>query len=230
MGHSRKEEIAKLKREKRAAKAAKRRQKSVRDNRVRFLIVCEGIKTEPNYFRALIADQTSLVREVYVEGEGCATVALVNRTLEIKNELELENDMQFDRVWVVFDKDDFEDFNEAILLARKMGFRTAWTNEAFELWYYLHFEYLDTAISRHDYIQKLENFIGKIPGYKHFKYKKNAPNFYNLLQKIGNEELAKRYARKLRGLHKGTDYAKHKPRTDVDFLVDELEHSERLLN
>lgn len=114
MGYSRKEEIAKLRRERKEAKAAKKRKENIREKLVRFLIVCEGTKTEPHYFEALINNCISAVREVTIEGEGRATVALVDRTQEIKVELERKNAMTFDRVWVVFDKDDFEDFNEAI--------------------------------------------------------------------------------------------------------------------
>ena len=116
MGHSRKEEIARLKRERREAKAAKKRQENVRELHVRFLIVCEGKKTEPLYFEALITNHTSTVREVTIEGEGRATVALVERTEEIRKDLERKNNMSFDRVWVVFDKDDFDLFAVAFFL------------------------------------------------------------------------------------------------------------------
>lgn len=156
MGYSRKEEIAKLKRERKEAKAAKKRNENVRERLVRFLIVCEGTKTEPFYFEALIKNHISTVREVTIEGEGMSTVALVDETMRIKKDLERKNAMTFDRVWVVFDKDDFGDFNEAIEKARKFGFQSAWTSEAFELWYYLHFEYLDTGIGRAEYIGKLQ--------------------------------------------------------------------------
>lgn len=161
MGYSRKEEIAKLRRERKEAKAAKKRKENVREKLVRFLIVCEGTKTEPNYFKALIDNYISAVREVMIEGGGRATVSLVDRTQKIKSELERKNAMFFDRVWVVFDKDDFDDFNEAIEKAQNFGFNSAWTNEAFELWYYLHFEYLDTGISRSDYIDKLQKNLYK---------------------------------------------------------------------
>ncbi len=229
MGYSRKEEIAKLRRERKEAKAAKKRKENVREKLVRFLIVCEGTKTEPHYFEALIDNHISAVREVMIEGEGRATIALVDRTLEIKTELEHKNAMSFDRVWVVFDKDDFNDFNEAIEKAHKLGFKSAWTNEAFELWYYLHFEYLDTGISRLAYIEKLQKFFRKQIGDKSFKYQKGNPKIYSLLQQYGSEELAKRYAKKLRELYTDTDYAKHKPCTMVDKLVEDLEHPERLL-
>lgn len=229
MGYSRKEEIAKLRRERKEAKAAKRRKENVREKLVRFLIVCEGTKTEPHYFEALINNYISTVREVTIEGEGRATVALVDRTLEIKTDLERKNAMSFDRVWVVFDKDDFDDFNEAIKKARKLGFQSAWTNEAFELWYYLHFEYLDTGISRTAYIEKLEEAFRSRMGDENFNYRKGNPDIYSMLQQYGREDLAKRFARQLRGLYTGTNYASHKPCTMVDKLVDELENSELLL-
>ena len=229
MGYSRKEEIERLRRERREAKASKKRKENVREKLVRFLIVCEGTKTEPHYFEALIKNYISTVREVTIEGEGRATVALVDRTLEIKQELERKNAMSFDRVWVVFDKDDFDDFNDAIKKANKLGFHSAWTNEAFELWYYLHFEYLDTGIDRADYIKKLEEAFKEKLGDSHFEYKKGNPDIYSLLQQYGREDLAKRFAQQLRGLYTGTDYAAHKPCTMVDKLVEELEHSELLL-
>lgn len=229
MGYSRKDEIARLKRERREAKAAKKRQENVRELHVRFLIVCEGKKTEPLYFEALVTNHTSTVREVTIEGEGRATVALVKRTEEIRRDLERRNNMSFDRVWVVFDKDDFDDFNEAIKKASKLGFQSAWTNEAFELWYYLHFEYLDTGISRAAYIEKLEEVFRNRMGDAGFKYQKGNPDVYKLLQQYGREDLAKRFAKQLRALHNGTDYAKHKPCTLVDKLVEELEHPEVLL-
>ena len=229
MGYSRKEEIERLRRERREAKASKKRKENVREKLVRFLIVCEGTKTEPHYFEALIKNYISTVREVTIEGEGRATVALVDRTLEIKQELERKNAMSFDRVWVVFDKDDFDDFNDAIKKANKLGFHSAWTNEAFELWYYLHFEYLDTGIGRADYIKKLEEAFKEKLGDSHFEYKKGNPDIYSLLQQYGREDLAKRFAQQLLGLYTGTDYAAHKPCTMVDKLVEELEHSELLL-
>ena len=229
MGYSRKEEIERLRRERREAKASKKRKENVREKLVRFLIVCEGTKTEPHYFEALIKNYISTVREVTIEGEGRATVALVDRTLEIKQELERKNAMSFDRVWVVFDKDDFDDFNDAIKKANKLGFHSAWTNEAFELWYYLHFEYLDTGIGRADYIKKLEEAFKEKLGDSHFEYKKGNPDIYSLVQQYGREDLAKRFAQQLRGLYTGTDYAAHKPCTMVDKLVEELEHSELLL-
>lgn len=62
MGQLPKSKIEQLKREKREAKAAKKRKVATRERIVRFLIVCEGERTEPNYFRELVKDKYSEVR------------------------------------------------------------------------------------------------------------------------------------------------------------------------
>ena len=230
MGLLPKYKIEELKREKREEKAAKKRKENTRSEIVRFLIVCEGSRTEPNYFQALVRDRYSEVRDEKIVGEGKSTCALVKRTLQIKEELERKRQLSFDRVWVVFDKDDFVDFNEAIQLAASYSFQSAWTNEAFELWYFLHFQYLDAGISRHDYIEKLQSEIRKHPGYENYEYKKNDASVYKMLTTIGNEDLAKRYAERLRSFFEGDeDYKEHKPCTTVDLLVSELESPEKLL-
>ena len=229
MGYSRKDEIAKVRKERREAKASKKRKENVREKLVRFLIVCEGTKTEPHYFEALIKNNISTVREVTIEGEGRGTVTLVVKAHEIRQKLERKNAMAFDRVWVVFDKDDFGDFNEAIGKASKLGFQSAWTNEAFELWYFLHFEFLDAGISRSAYIEKIEGAFRNRMGNRDFVYQKGNPDIYRLLQKYGREDLAKRYAERLRARYTDTNYTAHKPCTMVDKLVEELEHPESLL-
>lgn len=230
MGQLPKSQIQKRKMEKREAKAAKRRKVAVRDKIVRFLIVCEGESTEPNYFRELVRDRYSEVRTEEILGEGRSTCALVRRTAEIKEKLERRRQLRFDRVWVVFDKDDFNDFNEAITLAEKFGFMAGWSNEAFELWYLLHFVYLDAAVSRSDYIAKLENEIRRFDGFGNFGYEKNDTGIYTLLRTIGNSAQAKVRAERLRSMFDGDrDYKNHKPCTTVDLLVSELEHPEKLL-
>lgn len=231
MGQLPKSKIEQLKKEKREAKAARKRKVATRDKIVRFLIVCEGARTEPNYFKELVKDKYSEIRSEEIVGEGRSTCALVKKTEEIKDSIEHQRQLGFDRVWVVFDKDDFNDFNEAIALAKRKGFMAAWSNEAFELWYLLHFVYLDAAISRADYIAKLENEIRKHEGYVDFCYKKNNPGIYALLQKTGNEPQAKSRAKRLRSMFEDVyDYKAHKPCTCVDLLVEELQHPENLLN
>lgn len=206
------------------------REQGTRDQIVKFLIVCEGKKTEPNYFKAFIDNRRSEVKEVNVKGCGCSTCQLINEAKKIQEKLEHERQVSFDRVWLVFDKDEFKDFNKAIAEAKKEKMNCAWSNQAFELWYVLHFQYLDTGVDRKQYIGMIEDKVRKASKSKTFKYKKNDVGFYQILHEHGNEDFAFKNAEKLRNRHKGkVDYAAHNPRTEVDLLVNELRHPENVL-
>lgn len=210
--------------------AGKGRKQGTRDQIVRFLIVCEGKKTEPNYFRAF-TERWSEVKEIKVAGCGCSTCQLIIEAKKLREKLEHERQVSFDRVWLVFDKDEFKDFNKAIADAKKEGMNCAWSNQAFELWYVLHFQYLDTGVDRKQYIEMIEDKVRKASKNKKFKYKKNAVGFYQILQEHGDEEQATKRAQKLREIREEEkNYAAHNPRTEVDLLVDELRHPEKVLD
>ena len=229
MGHSKNNELERLRQERGKSRATNGRKEKGRQRQVRFLIVCEGTKTEPNYFKALVQGSMSDVRKEDIQGVGMGTVALIKETKEIKHDLEKKNNMQFDRVWVVFDKDDFQDFNQAITMAKELGYGSAWSNEAFEVWYCLHFAYLNTGNSRAKYIKQIEKALKNKSGNNNFTYTKGNRDIYGLLQKYGDENMAKRHAEKLRESFNNTNYATHNPCTMVDKLVDELQHPERFL-
>jgi hypothetical protein len=93
----------------------------------RFLIVCEGEKTEPQYFNAFRV----LSAKIEVTGLGTNTIDLVERTKDIVKDYK-KKDQIFDQVWCVFDKDDFpiDNFNKAIELASKYGYKVAYSNES----------------------------------------------------------------------------------------------------
>lgn len=225
MGLLSKSKIEEIKKAQRDAKTAKKRKVAVRPVSVSFLIVCEGTRTEPNYFKSLIKDRYSAICEVDIEGEGRGTVSLIRQAIAIRD----QSDKEYDRVWAVFDKDDFDDFNDAIRLAKKNKIHCAWSNESFELWYYFHFQYLDTGVSRVQYIDMIEREIQAKTGNSNYRYQKKSDETFGLLQRAGDEALAIRHAQRLKGAFVGTDYASHKPCTTVDELVEELSHPEKLL-
>ena len=106
----------------------------------------------------------------------------------------------------------------------------AWSNQAFELWYVLHFQYLDTGVDRKQYIEMIEDKVRKASKNKKFEYKKNDVGFYQILQEHGDEDFAFKNAEKLRYRHKGkSNYATHNPRTEVDLLVKELRNPQIVL-
>jgi RloB-like protein len=127
----------------------------------RILILCEDEKSSRDYFASFPHNKKQV--EIHCIGTGKNTDSLIEeaikRTLKARAAHEL-----YERVWVVFDKDDFplKNFNRAFDLAKVYKEITAcWSNECFELWYLLHFIYIDTAISRNDIAKKISDQLGK---------------------------------------------------------------------
>ena len=192
------------------SRSKSRRKEATKELFYSFLIVSEGTRTEPEYFRHF----TSRRSRVQTVGADRSTMKLVEDALRIRD---LDT---FDYKWLVFDRDDNQDFNEAIAYAEQKGFQCAWSNESFELWFCLHFIDLTSAVSRRQYIEILEREIRKfIPD---FVYSKGGDVMYDILKQYGNEDAAKLRAQKLRSQYHDKDYSSHNPCTTVDILVDKL--------
>ncbi|MGI5870333.1 MAG: RloB domain-containing protein, partial [Kiritimatiellia bacterium] len=73
----------------RRGERSKRSRIEILPNRERFLIVCEGEKTEPNYFRAIQKELPQHVVEVEIHGEGDNTLSLLTRPqIALRTEIE----------------------------------------------------------------------------------------------------------------------------------------------
>lgn len=175
--------------------------------RKRFLIVCEGEKTEPNYFRAfpIAAD----VR-VDVQGDGKNTVSLVESAAAYADAAAVD-ERPYDEVWVVYDQDCFgaQAFNAAAASVEHRGqvrtetWSAAWSNEAFEVWYLLHFQYFDGCLHRHLVAEKVADKLGG--------YAKNDPSMYRKLK-----ERQPAAIRRARALEKEKGIAPHGNTTPAD--------------
>lgn len=192
----------------RGTKGYRQRAVDVREPKQRFLIVCEGQKTEPYYFQALRQDHR-LNATVTVMGKGLDPSQLVE-TAQTERRLD-----DYDHVWCVFDRDTWpaQNFNNALVQARRHGIGVAYSNEAFELWYLLHFHYYDTAITRQQYIALLDELLGH-------PYAKNSRDIYRELR--SRQEDALRNARKLLEQYDTPNPANDNPSTTVHLLVEEL--------
>jgi hypothetical protein len=80
------------------------------------------------------------------------TDSLVANAVE-KVEEAAKKGQRYSEVWCVFDRDSFplENYARAFQLAESNKIKLAWANEAFELWYLLHYCYLDAPVGRADY-------------------------------------------------------------------------------
>ncbi|MBC6431530.1 RloB domain-containing protein [Nostoc sp. HG1] len=183
------------------------RKVNTREIKQRFLIVCEGAKTEPNYFRSFRVPKN--VAEIDVQGLG------ENPSKLVQSAKELNKQEDYDQVWCVFDRDSWttEDFNNAIKNAEDQGFKVAYSNESFELWYLLHFEFLNTGIPRSDYLKKLTSLFGRT-------YQKNSETIYDEL--FEKQAIAIRNAENLLKQYDPHIPAKDNPCTTVHKLVNAL--------
>ena len=139
-----------------------------------FLIVCEGLNTEPDYFNAFRLTSA----RVKAVGKGLGVVSLVKEAISIRRE-EQRKGKTYDHCWVVFDKDDFpdDDFNEAIRLAEANDFNAAWSNQAFEFWFILHYICYRGPLHRSRYA----DMITKLTGIPYSKKQGVGAAMYNLL-------------------------------------------------
>ena len=124
------------------------------DRRKTILIVCEG-QTEELYF--LSFPVSSL--KVKAFGLGQSKLKLVESTKKI------QESKNYDEVWCVFDLDIkldeancIPDFDNAIEKAKDLGYNVAYSNDTFELWFYLHYQYTDNENHRKFYYKKLGQF------------------------------------------------------------------------
>jgi hypothetical protein len=179
----------------------------------RVLILCEGEKTEPHYFQAILRE-FGLTNVVLIEGAAGDPLTLVQ---------EAKSRTAFETVWCVFDRDSFpaDRFDNAVQMCDGKRLHAIWSNEAFELWYVLHFQYLNTGTSVSDgnartyYQSRLKDLLGT--------YKKNAPDMWEHLRE--SLPTAQQNAKRLLSLYE-PDTPPHKrlPATYVGVLVQELQN------
>ena len=231
----------------REAVTSRNRKVGVKPQNRSFLILCEG-KTEKLYFDGLIERhqlngsevEANVFLSLEVDGEQGTTTGLVKKAIS-RHADALEQGAKFDEVWCVFDYDGFDSFDEAVKKCvewrRQYPYlRVAWSNESFELWFLLHFRYIDTApgrakkgknasggtvVARQYYIEALEDCFKQEPKlYPESDYSKVAEDVYDLLYPLRGTAI--RHARLLLAsdVHAGkTKPSEMTPATTVHDLV-----------
>lgn len=188
-----------------------------------YLIVTEGKCTEPNYFNGLkkrILDNVGgNVEVIDISGEGASTQKLI----EITDQRVSRAKIPYQNIWVVFDKDDFKDFDQAIREGEAKGYHVAWSNQSFEYWIYLHFKYNYSDLHREQWNAKLDELF-KSKGLLKSGYDKNIENLYELLDSFGGVQTAiKNAKRRMADFNpKENKPSKYAPGTTVHILVEEL--------
>ena len=185
-----------------------------------FLIVCEG-QTEELYFTAF--KRKGIVIECI--GMGCTKLELVSCTIEMKKQAD------YDEVWTVFDMDfdgngdaaQLSKFDNAIDKAIKNDIQVAYSNDAFELWFYLHYQYTEQQYLRFFYYEQLSKFWN-INYEKEGKSRGFASKIFRILQEDerANQQEAIERANKLDEKMNTLPYHQQNPTTRVSVLVGAL--------
>ena len=168
-----------------------------------FFVFYNGEVTESQYFKSLSDDlagkgniRSQFLHLAFVHGSPEQVVqAALNDVNCHRREYSANSD---DVIWVVFDKDDFEEnYSEAISVARQENISVAYSNECFELWLLLHFQEQKTPIGRTDLTELLRRKLEDITG-KPIDRKSMVKHFpYSILRKHGDRDSAIAYAKML---------------------------------
>ncbi len=197
------------------------RQKRERAQNKRFLIVCEGTKTEPHYLRELLDDLRIHPQVVRIApNEGVSPDRVVAHALALFEEDASSGDA-YDTVYCVFDRDQHTTFDAAVqrtqdLEAAGKPFVAITSTPCFEFWLLLYFGYTDQpfhAAGRKSVGDQVVSALKAKPGFAN--YGKGQKGIYALLKdKMGD---AITHADQLR--RHGTATGSVNPTTDMDQLV-----------
>jgi hypothetical protein len=145
----------------------------------RLLIVCEGTKTEPNYFNEIrqFYRLSSANIKILPSEYGTQPQKVVDYAYDY---CQLRN--TWEKVFCVFDRDDHPNFENAIKSAsakdlkltndqgERIRFYAIPSVPCFELWLYLHFNEITTEILRSDLLKMLKKHMPE--------YEKNAESLF----------------------------------------------------
>lgn len=142
----------------------------------RILIVSEGSKTEPNYFKEIRAEYRLHSANVEVQPGALGTQPI--QVVEYARELFEKGDSHkgirprvFEQVYAVFDRDDHPTFHDALVRARAIDgtlrndlkqpvkFVAIPSRPSFEFWLLLHFEDVRHLIHRTEAMRRLKRHL-----------------------------------------------------------------------
>jgi len=146
----------------------KNQPKQLRD---KMLIVCTG-QTEEIYFNFIKNKYKNSLLKITIDvitHKRNTPMTIVKRAIENINE--------YKEVWVVFDRDEALDFDEAVRSSYLHGIKCAFSNRQIEYWFLLHFVYTTADMNR----EKLESELNR---YLKFKYDKDETTLNKVYSKI----------------------------------------------
>ena len=192
------------------------RSRPTRSPRRRFLIVCEGEKSEPNYIIGVQRVLKNQLIDVIILDRSGATKYVVERAVAEKRKAKqnarrsTDKFELFDEIWCVFDVDSHERLEEAMKQAKDNEISVSLSNPCYELWVVLHHrderKFVDRKILQSECKQEYQCKD------KHIGFEKLWPNY----------TVARDRARSLRKWQLENQRENQNPWTTFDLLVESL--------
>lgn len=198
-----------------------RRPVGTREPKKRVVVVCEGSKTEPNYFAALtpIAKE-ALIEITVIDEPATSPKQLVDTACKLLKESKTaakkskDENAKVDEIWCVHDVDEHHGLKEARQRAVDNGVNLAISNPCIEVWFLLHFQEANAYLHRHEAMKRLKQ---ELPSYEKGQIE--------LQSFTGRYAIARDRAQRLERKHKGdaTTYPEDNPMSGVWMIVDSLQ-------
>jgi hypothetical protein len=148
------------------SKTSLRRRPPRYEPRACVLVVCEGAKTEPQYFNGLRHKLRLSTLEVEVVGKECgsAPVSVVREAVRLRKERLADHLWpDYDEIWCVIDVEapqPHATLQQALRQAADNGLNVALSNPCFEYWYVLHFERVGSSFnSKAEVVRRLKKHL-----------------------------------------------------------------------
>ncbi len=134
-----------------------------------IIIACEDEASAPTYFKTLVKQLKKLRKitpDSFVIARHTNThpTGILEDLVQHRCGFSGKTYKNFQHKWIVIDRDKervnggghtAEDFNSALIKAKHLNVKVAYSNDAFELWYLLHFTYRETAILRDELLKQV---------------------------------------------------------------------------
>lgn len=189
------------------------------------LIITEGTKTEPNYFKAiknLINKNYSTKIQLEIVGQGDNTTNLFDEAKKLVK----GNPNGYKHVWIIYDTDEFpqDKINEVPDSCKKESsneceYHAIWSNQCIELWFLLHFSFMHSDLHRNEYQDKLSEQLNML---EVGPYTKTRDDMFDVLKDYTDTAIAN--AKKLEKINSGKTPSKSAPGTKVYKLIEKLKH------
>ena len=140
-----------------------KRERGLRPLLKQIILVCEGMETEPNYYKSVRQKLKLRTLDVLIIKGISDPKKLLEIAIREKSGLTYPD---IDEVWCVFDKEQAgtnPHFDESINIARKHGINLAVSNPSIEFWFLLHYEYTNCPFQNAN--QVIARLQGHLPKY-----------------------------------------------------------------